>query len=195
MVGPATANALRALALQNVEIIGEETGNGEALAHFIKDDYSRRYPSDSERPRLLFLVGEKRRDVIPRTLDNEQLPPGERIGVDEWVVYESIERPELAQDLRETLQDMSDADKVKETWVVVFSPTGCKVLLEELRMMGQDPTQGKDEGRNVRIATIGPTTRDFLVREFGVEPDACAEKPSPEGVGEGIEKFLRSGDE
>ena len=40
------------------------------------------------------------------------------------------------------------------------------------------------------IATIGPTTRDFLVREFGFEPDVCAERPSPEGVGEGIVRVM-----
>jgi uroporphyrinogen-III synthase len=33
-----------------------------------------------------------------------------------------------------------------------------------------------------RIITIGPTTRDFLVEQFGFEPDVCSETPSPEGV-------------
>ena len=37
-VGPASANALRAIGL-SCPILGEETGNGELLADFILDDY------------------------------------------------------------------------------------------------------------------------------------------------------------
>jgi len=39
------------------------------------------------------------------------------------------------------------------------------------------------------IATIGPTTRDYLVKEFGYEPHVCAEKPSPEGIYAAIENY------
>jgi len=53
----------------------------------------------------------------------------------------------------------------------------------------------KDSGERTRcrtyIATIGPTTRDFLREKFGFEPDVCAAKPSPEGVEEGIREFMR----
>ena len=42
------------------------------------------------------------------------------------------------------------------------------------------------------IATIGPTTRDYLQRTFGYEPDVCAETPSPEGVWKGITRFMAS---
>ena len=51
-----------------------------------------------------------------------------------------------------------------------------------------------DSQPNVRtryvIATIGPTTRDYLRREFGFEADVCAEVPSPEGIADGVKKFL-----
>ena len=43
---------------------------------------------------------------------------------------------------------------------------------------------------DVHIATIGPTTRDFLISEFGFTPDVCAEKPSPEGIAAGLQGFL-----
>ena len=36
------------------------------------------------------------------------------------------------------------------------------------------------------IATIGPTTRDFLKEEYDFEPDVTSPKPSPEGLSEGI---------
>ena len=45
--------------------------------------------------------------------------------------------------------------------------------------------------RSTYVATIGPTTRDFLRNCFGYEPDVCAEKPSPEGVEMGIRAFLK----
>ena len=41
------------------------------------------------------------------------------------------------------------------------------------------------------IVTIGPTTRDYLAERFGFEVDVCAAKPSPEGVGDGVDGFLR----
>jgi uroporphyrinogen-III synthase len=40
------------------------------------------------------------------------------------------------------------------------------------------------------VVTIGPTTRDYLKNTFGFEPDVCAEKPSLEGLIDGISKFL-----
>lgn len=41
------------------------------------------------------------------------------------------------------------------------------------------------------MACIGPTTREYLATEFRFEVDVCAEVPSPEGVGRGIERFMR----
>lgn len=93
-------------------------------------------------------------------------------------------------------------------WVVVFSPTGCEAML---RVLGLGPfhhhshpshpgsvshTQLLDNkrirnGRRVCIATIGPTTRDYLREQFGFEVDVVADKPSPEGLGAAIERFMR----
>lgn len=46
-----------------------------------------------------------------------------------------------------------------------------------------------------RVVTIGPTTKEFLEVELGFEPDVCAEKPTPEGVGEAIEMFGKEQEE
>jgi uroporphyrinogen-III synthase len=46
------------------------------------------------------------------------------------------------------------------------------------------------EERSVFVATIGPTTRDHLRKEYGFVADVCAEKPSQEGVALGIERFM-----
>lgn len=197
VVGPATARGLRALSLK-CKIIGEETGNGEALAKFILDSYRAATvgPEGVLRTPLLFPVGEQRRDIIPNTLQSTELMKLHRIKVDELVVYETAE----AADFRDNFSSIWYQNRLNGhelQWVVVFSPQGCKAMLWSLGLL--DPESGKVKEsfgsndkiqRRTLVATIGPTTRDYLTREFGFEPDVCAAKPSPEGVGEGIKQFM-----
>ncbi|KAL5355177.1 tetrapyrrole biosynthesis, uroporphyrinogen III synthase [Aspergillus floccosus] len=180
-VGPATARSLTTLRdahLPHASIHGADTGNGENLARYILEHYnSLPYPhapsGASSKPPLLFLVGEQRRDVIPRMLMREA-PEGQRIVVDERVVYESGvmegfegEFAEAVGAVEEFLSSSSAAaadggvegSGEKKAWVVVFSPTGCEAML---RVLGSR--------KGVYVATIGPTTRDHLVRRFGVQP-------------------------
>lgn len=144
-------------------------------------------PSATGKPALLFLVGEQRRDIIPKTLMDPSRAESERIGVDEIVVYETGEMDSFESDFEGAVRGYAAAPCV---WVVVFSPSGCEGML---RVLGLGSFAGGGEGvgekRRVFIATIGPTTRDHL-RKLGVEADVCAEKPSPEGVGEGIRRFM-----
>lgn len=65
---------------------------------------------------------------------------------------------------------------------------GCK---EGEEGEGVRKEEEKEERKQVFIATIGPTTRDYLLEKFGVEADVCAEVPSPEGVEVGIRRFMR----
>ena len=70
-VGPATTRALSSVAVPAsapLQVFGAHTGNGEALAAYILEHYGGWYADRTPRPPLLFLVGEQRRDVIPRTL-------------------------------------------------------------------------------------------------------------------------------
>jgi uroporphyrinogen-III synthase len=198
VVGPATAKGVRALDLP-CPVLGEETGNGEALAGFILEHHNglshevtalngRKLP-------LLFVVGEQRRDIIPKTLLADDLPETRQIPVTEIVVYETGEMATFEEHFSDLLRE-AKAAKVKEQWVVVFSPQGCEAMLNALGWL-DEKTAKYDSGRreimsgpmDTRIATIGPTTRDHLLEQFGFEPDVCAEKPSPEGVAEGIIKF------
>ena len=139
----------------------------------------------------MFLVGEQRRDIIPKTLTGPELPGNRRIQVDELVVYGTGVMESFEQDFTKLLQD-TDSRAVR--WVVVFSPTGCEAMLRALEML--DPTSGKvlraqlESKNKTYIATIGPTTRDYLRNKFGFEPDVCAAKPSPEGMEEGIRYFM-----
>ena len=188
VVGPATARGLRSLRLQ-CPILGEETGNGEALAAFILEHYNSIHEGASKPP-ILFLVGDKRRDIIPKTLQAEELGPEKRSIVDELVIYETGEMQSFKENFTALWQTNAAADS-KLQWVVVFSPTGCQAMLESLGLL--DMATGKiktvAEKRHILVATIGPTTRDYLLNQFDFTPEVCAEKPSPEGIAEGIEAF------
>lgn len=195
-VGPATARTLTTLRdkhLPDALIHGADTGTGENLAHLILSHYDSLYPT--QKPALLFLVGEVRRDIIPKTLMDKALPVEKRVGVEELVVYETGVMGSFEGDFADVV-GREDGD----VWVVVFSPTGCEAML---RVLGLGPFAGSGSGsgagtgtgtaagtRRVFVATIGPTTRDHLREKFGFETHVCAPKPTPEGVLEGIEKFM-----
>lgn len=185
VVGPATARGLRALELK-CPIIGEESGNGEVLAELILSHYTKETTGEALNcktlPPLLFLVGEKRRDIIPRTLQSQTLPEQHRLKVDELEVYETGERETFKSNFSE-LWLANNVNGLETQWVIVFSPTGCQAMLE---VIGLSKDVTSLSSTTTRVATIGPTTRDFLKREFNFEPDVCAEKPSPEGVGNAI---------
>ena len=195
VVGPATANGVRALGLP-CPVIGEQTGNGEALAAYIQAWHATLPREvthmDGRKLPLLFMVGEQRRDIIPNTLQSEELPHHQRIQVIELIVYET---GELAT-FEETFTSLTRAAKrqrVKEQCVIVFSPQGCEAMLNALGWLDSKSGLFNPGLREVMsgpmkttVATIGPTTREFLLQEFEFAPDAVAETPTPEGVGEAI---------
>ncbi|KAJ5088759.1 hypothetical protein N7456_012375 [Penicillium angulare] len=218
-VGPATARTLTTLRdkyLPLATIYGADAGNGENLAHMILQHYNSIYTVKKEKeeeeeeeaeeeeghskPALLFLVGDQRRDIIPKTLMGSSLASKERITVEEVVVYETGEMESFEGDFKDSVSDYTDMNGGEgegegETWVVVFSPSGCEGMLRVLKLGLFTPGDCDGEAgkkRKIFIATIGPTTRDHLRNKFGFEPDVCAEKPSPEGVAEGIRKFRES---
>lgn len=198
VVGPATARGLRALHLK-CPLLGEETGNGEALAAFMLDHYNSQSPdhitsADGNKLPLLFLVGEQRRDIIPKTLQSADLPASRQIPVTEVTVYETGEMQSFAGDFTRALGTSTSSLAARRRWIVVFSPTGCRAMLRGLGWLDDstgryDASRALVHSKGCAVATIGPTTRDFLLREFGFEPHVCADKPSPEGVGAGIQAW------
>jgi uroporphyrinogen-III synthase len=188
VVGPATARGLKALQL-HCPILGEETGNGEALAAYMLEHYNEMYPGPGK-PSILFLVGDKRRDIIPKTMQAACLGDGRRCKVDELVIYETGEMQSFRDDFSALWRKNAEASCERQ-WVIVFSPTGCQAMLESLGILDTETGRVKSSTSrgNILIATIGPTTRDYLQGEFGFTPDVCAEKPSPEGIAEGIRLF------
>lgn len=228
-------------------VLGSHTGTGDQLAQYILSHYNllhshqlftyhkvsrlpvtplsgpardERMDEDESRLRkkaLLFLVGEKRRDIIPNTLRDaeEKLEAQDRIPVDEVEVYGTGVMPSFQQDFARTVDGYAGDGRANGVdgiipvvvVVVVFSPQGCESLLKSLGYIderGQLTSRGRNrwplrasDGQHLDadslqfvIATIGPTTRDHLKRRFDFEADVCASKPSPEGVGEGIKSFL-----
>ena len=208
-VGPATARALEELkdeVLHGCTIKGgEETGTGALLAALILNDYNEGYEGyarywardESEekahKKPLLFITGEKHRDVIPSTL--QSAPLGRKIDVHEMVVYSTFEDPYFPSRLSAILEDTVSAPI---RWCIVFSPQGSAKLLEKLGFI--DPSTGYVHGaghqcwqnRKTFVASIGPTTRDYLLNTFGFSVDVCAPKPSPEGVSKGVRDFMRN---
>jgi len=129
------------------------------------------------------------------------LPEEKRIPVNELVIYETGVMDSFEQDFGRLLKDTEDREA---RWVAVFSPTGCEAILRALDMLdastGKVKTRERGGGygnrrgkgrRSTYIATIGPTTRDYLKKTFGFEPDVCAGQPSPEGIGSAIEIFMK----
>ncbi|EAQ92203.1 hypothetical protein CHGG_00438 [Chaetomium globosum CBS 148.51] len=185
-VGPATTRALKAVPqVPPLQVFGEHTGIGDRLAPFILEHYGEWYKDRESKPPLLFLVGEKRRDIIPKVLT----AAGWR--VDEVVVYGTGELESFREDFRLRLADTADRPR---RWVVVFSPSGCDSMLSAMGLLDESTGKArpKQPDRNTLIATIGPTTRDHLIHEFGYEPEVCAEQPTPEGVWQGIARYSKS---
>lgn len=109
--------------------------------------------------------------------------------MDEIVVYGTGVMKSFPDDFKLCLDAARES---KMTWIVVFSPTGCDAMLKGLDVLDQTTGRAKpkDPTRTRFVATIGPTTRNYLEKTFQFEPDVCAENPSPEGVLVGIKQFV-----
>jgi uroporphyrinogen-III synthase len=149
---------------------------------------------------LLFLVGEVRRDVIPRLLGDGGGERGRRIEVEEAEVYSTVIRDDFEGSFRKRIEELN-REGHETIVVVVFSPGGCEAMLRVIGWVDGDGDDGDGDMTKTRtkrsglkqfvVAAIGPTTRDYLKGNFGFEVDVTARKPSPEGVSEGVEAFLR----
>ncbi|MCJ1457033.1 hypothetical protein MMC28_007399 [Mycoblastus sanguinarius] len=201
-VGPATASSLLPVRDKYLPLCGiyggEEAGSGEVLAGLMLGKGERGYNScveskdgDGRRRSMLFLTGEKRRDVIPRTLMAPELGD-ERIQVDEMVVYQSGELEDFEFHFQQMLVQTEPKSMQEVRWVVVFSPTAGKGMLRGLGWLdeGTGRLMRDIRGRKTYVACIGPTTREYFEKEFGFVADVTAAKPSPEGVRRGIERFM-----
>jgi uroporphyrinogen-III synthase len=167
-VGPATALAITKLEFST--IVGADTGNGTLLANLIVQTFSQEEEGSLARLPLLFLVGDKRREIIPQRLAENQIP------LTELTVYETTVAASFETDLDKVLADKADGDV---EWVIFFSPTGVEIAFNKLNKLG-----------SVKLATIGPTTEEYLRKEWGVIPDMVSKKPEPISMVQGIMEQL-----
>lgn len=99
-------------------------------------------------------------------------------------------------DDKEEKQEEEEEEEERLRWIVVFSTQGSREILMGLDWL-DDKTgrvkKGFDMQRERRtfIASIGKTTAGYFEQEFGFTVDVVAQRPSPEGVREGIEAFMR----
>jgi uroporphyrinogen-III synthase len=174
-VGPATALALTKLHFST--ILGADTGNGGTLANLIVHSYRRDHsmttysvdvpdPSQLSLP-LLFLVGDQRRDIIPKRLAEENIP------LEELVVYETSVASTFDEELDRVVDDTTDGEI---EWIIFFSPSGAEVALKKLERMAH----------RIKVATIGPTTEEYLRTKWNVSPDMVSAKPEPISMVKGI---------
>ena len=139
---------------------------------------------------------------MKRLLEDQGLGD-KKIEVEEVEVYRTEEARGFGEELGKVLEAQRERG-VRLCVVVVFSPQGCESLLRRVGVLGderkvrngmerrwKDDESSTDAEIRYLIATIGPTTRDYLRETFGFEADVCAQTPSPEGVGEAVKAFLR----
>lgn len=146
-VGPKTGKRLEDLGLRPR---GMDAGTARALADRILED--------AHDALLLFLCGNRRRDVLPDRLRAGGVP------FEEVTVYRTETRSAL---------DVPNAGE--GDWLVFFSPSGVEAVQKAPSVAPAD----------FRLATIGPTTAS-AVEAAGWSVDAVATEPSPEGVVEAI---------
>lgn len=161
-VATATADALVRAGVPAARIIGaEDAGTGERLASFMLD---RLQDIPPDRP-LLYLVGDKRRDTIARALADGG------IAVEEMQVYSTRVRRAFPLDFRIAL--VAALERSATVWLALFSPSGLDGALPLIRELGAV--------HRVRLAAIGPTTRDALV-SAGLVAHAVAPRPDADAL-------------
>lgn len=199
------------------QIILERYNDAFSSSDSSSDDHKTDEAENKKKKPLLFITGEKRRDIIPRALTSPSLPPERRIPVEEMIVYSTSEVPSFEDDFAAVLKRTEDAEV---RWVVLFSPAGGgsmlralgwlhgeggRVMVDDERGRGRgrvDERKGRvrdgvtgdaiggQGGRETFIASIGSTTQAYLREGFEFEVDVCAEAPSAEGVKRGVEEWM-----
>lgn len=188
-VGPGTAAALRAEVIggemPECWVEGEEAGRGEELVGIVAGSGE---ANEDGGKKVLWLTGEKRREGLRAGL------MAKGVTVEICVVYGTTLSPQFSAHFRQGLRETEpEPEKGGVRWIVIFSAQGGREMLEGLGLLeeGSERVLEHREGKTTYVASIGPTTRDYLEGEFGLRVDVCAERPSPEGVKEGIERFMR----
>lgn len=168
IVGPQTAEALGQLPLFRGSNHDDHWIVAPRASELIKSFSANHLDST-----VLFLAGDKRREIIPEALSAAHIP------LREIKSYVTCVHPDLANRIKQDDKALLQAD-----WTVYFSPSGLKFLLNQL----DDKTRFL---ANSNIASIGPTTSDYITNELGYQVQVEAEKPDAEHLVQAILNYSK----
>eukprot|EP00128_Syssomonas_multiformis_P015752 Colp12_sorted_trinity150504_noHs@9785 len=152
-VGEATGRLLNSIGFT---VTGEKSGTADNLSKLIIAQHRDARP-------LLFLCGNKRRDVLPKTLTEAGIP------FQEMIVYSNNVNSNFEEDFLKCYHSSLP------NWIAFFSPSGLHALMPILEK------HGLEKGSSVRYAAIGPTTAQAML-EISRPPAAVAQKPTPQSL-------------
>lgn len=161
-VGPATEEILRANGFRDVRG-GAEAGNGSLLADIILQEV------EDRTKKMVFFTGVIRKDIIPVKLKKEG------ICLEEVVIYKTEPKEGILEHFLASCGEKLD-------WLVFFSPQGTEGIVEHIK-------NGKVDLRGARIASIGPTTHEYLCNS-GIESHTIARKPTALSL---LEELMKDG--
>lgn len=164
VVGEGTAAPVAALGFQP---LGQTSGNADKLAELIVADLSNRPDPGLGQRTVLFLSGDKRRDVLFQRL------PERGIQVAEISVYATGPVTNFGSLLEAQVDQVGSPQ-----WVAFFSPSGVDVALKPCQNSSWWST-------GVKVASIGPTTSAKL-REVAIDVAAEAKQPGPEPLAHAV---------
>ncbi|OBA19798.1 tetrapyrrole biosynthesis, uroporphyrinogen III synthase [Metschnikowia bicuspidata var. bicuspidata NRRL YB-4993] len=153
-VGPATEQILLDKGFLDVRG-GCESGNGSKLADLILGEKATVQVEKDDEQSIVFFTGTIRKDIIPVKLKQNG------VKVQEVVIYKTEPKDSIVDNFLECCE--KDVD-----WVVFFSPQGTEDIVSH--MAGVLP-------QNVRVASIGPTTEEYLLMK-GITPHVVAPLPT-----------------
>ncbi|KAH9837686.1 tetrapyrrole biosynthesis uroporphyrinogen III synthase [Rhodofomes roseus] len=187
------------------------TGTSEKLARLIVAELADA-PRDDPRRTLLYLMGDKNRDTLPRVLEEGG------VRAEPVQVYETHGSATFNADLEGAIRGAAGepegrVEKVLEKvmhpgsssparserpthwWIVYFAPSEAEFTTPILRehfilLCDNGDSAGPANAKPVaRIASIGPTTGDFLRNNMGLRVDVVSPKPGPVPLAEAIADF------
>jgi uroporphyrinogen-III synthase len=171
IVGPQTAKALHELPLFKGHINDKQHWIvAPRAAELI--DLIIHHQKKLHQPKILFLAGDKRRDLIPDGLKSANLE------FHEIQSYATCPH----SDLKKSIENLPTAD-----WLVYFSPSGLKFILSSIDAVTKEKFLATSA--TLHTAAIGPTTADYIIEELGLTPHVMAEKPDAQHLVNAIIQF------
>lgn len=156
-VGPATADFLQRIGFKNIKG-GNDAGNGSILSDLIMNEPEEKYKTNKKG---IFLVGEIRKDVIPRKL----IPNG--YDLEEIVVYTTKSMDNIIERFNEKMEP-TNYQQGQKPYVVFFSPQGTEDIV-------------KTDFSKSTVISIGPTTKEYLEKN-DIKVHGVCKKPNADSL-------------